>query len=418
MQQKLTVTRRLPEQAKILVQPGQRVQYQDIIGKLDSIPGRMIRCNVAFELGCEAEDIRQYMTKKRGEWISKGDPLVVTDNYFTKRCCKSPISGHIVLVSKILGSIFIRESLRSGDAEIKQTFLEKIAKPQSASEATRGGADAMDRGVLFSNDVVASFLASSVEKAKQVMPQQTLAFRAHLNGVVRKISKDEVIIDGYGFRFRGIIGFGQEQNGILLPLKSEDADLSAAELPEDLRDRIIIVRRGVTLQALRRLEQSGAVGLIAGSINQSVLREFSQQEPLQVMGHRMKLPFTIILMQGFGSGMSEKHYRELASYAGKRAAIDGKTQLRAGMIRPEILIANEMDDPNDICEEVPAENRSLQPGDTVVIIRQPHFGKTGVVISLASELFAAVVGMKAALLTVKLESGEEITLPLQNCQKV
>src|SRR5450756_1692856 len=112
MQQKLTIIRRLPSQVKISVQPGQRVQYQDIIGELDSIPGRMIRCNVAFELGCEAEDIRQYMTKKRGEWISKGDPLVVTDNYFTKRCCKSPISGHIVLVSKILGSIFIRESLQ------------------------------------------------------------------------------------------------------------------------------------------------------------------------------------------------------------------------------------------------------------------------------------------------------------------
>ncbi len=418
MQQKLTIRRHLPRQAEILVQPGQKVDDQDIIGQLNSIPGRMIRCNVAFELGCEAADVWQSMTKQRGEWINKEEPLVVTDAYFTKRSCKSPVSGHIVLVSKILGSIFIREALQSTDAEVKQSVLRKIAQPESASEAASGGADAMDRGIFFSHDVVASFLAASLAKAKQVMPQQARVFRAHLDGVVRQISEDEVIIDGYGFRFQGIIGFGQEQNGILLPLKSQDADLSAAEVAHDLHDRIVMVRRGVTLQALRSLEQAGAVGLIAGSIQPSILREFSQQEPLQIMGHRMHLPFTIILMQGFSGSMSEKRYLELASLAGKRAAIDGKTQLRAGMIRPEILFANQTAAPDAIYEEAPAENRSLQPGDRVVIVRQPHFGKSAVVVALTAEQDAAVAGAKIALLAVRLESGEEIKLPLQNCQKV
>ena len=164
------------------------------------------------------------------------------------------------------------------------------------------------------------------------------------------------------------------------------------------------------------VEKAGIKGLILGTIKPHVLKEYSREDILTVMGSRMDLPFTIILMQGFGCAMSNALYQELASHHGMSASIDGSTQLRAGVVRPEILIALEEDEPQQL--EPVNTDRNLHVNDFVQLIREPHFGAIGRVVQLRSELQATEAGTMAALVHIQLEDGSSIQIPVQNCQKI
>jgi len=69
---------------------------------------------------------------------------------------------------------------------------------------------------------------------------------------------------------------------------------------------------------------------------------------------------------------------------GKAASINGATQIRAGVIRPEIVIP--IDSANTDSDSESKMPQGIQEGSTVRVIRSPNFGKIGTVISLPSEL--------------------------------
>ena len=69
----------------------------------------------------------------------------------------------------------------------------------------------------------------------------------------------------------------------------------------------------------------------------------------------------------------------------KIASINGATQIRAGVIRPEIVIPLKKEEiPEKILKE--KEQLGIREGSHVRIIRAPYFGKIGEVVSLPSEL--------------------------------
>ena len=77
-------------------------------------------------------------------------------------------------------------------------------------------------------------------------------------------------------------------------------------------------------------------------------------------------------------------YSLLKENAGNAASINGATQIRAGVIRPEIVIPIDISDSeNDSESKMP---QGIQEGSTVRVIRSPNFGKIGTVASLPSEL--------------------------------
>ena len=88
--------------------------------------------------------------------------------------------------------------------------------------------------------------------------------------------------------------------------------------------------------------------------------------------------------EGFGDvPIAERTFEVLSRCDGKRASINGKTQVRAGVIRPEVIVA------------VPGGGRSREPGQetggTLGIgtrvrgTREPFFGRVGVVSGLPEE---------------------------------
>lgn len=430
MKEKLQVTRRLVAQGQLLAKPGQRVRHDDVIGKLDYIPGQMVRCNVADALGIDSLNIQKKMAKNLNDWINQGDVLAENREFYTRTSLVSPTSGYIALISRFLGNVFIREPLPAGPKEpiwyrAEELGMSKLAF--AAGLAVKQGT-VVDRGRVLITNLKPPIVAPAVGKIREISATegymilvplyQPTELLAHLDGVIKEIAENgALVIESYGYRFQGVMGFGSERVGRLRPLLAEERDLDVNDIPDDLKSCVVLARGGVTLAALRRLEQLEISGLIVGSLDQEVLRQFSHEEPLMIMGQRMELAFTLIMMQGFGSPMPENTYREMAEHADLLVSIDGSTQLRAGVIRPEILIPLAEDIPADTKETVNTA-LNLQVNDPVILIREPHFGAIGRVAAISAELQATAAETKASLALIQLDQGECLQVPVQNCQKI
>ncbi len=96
------------------------------------------------------------------------------------------------------------------------------------------------------------------------------------------------------------------------------------------------------------------------------------------------LGLTLVLTEGFGRiRMSDRAWDLLGARAGRLASVSGATQIRAGVLRPEVLIPES--DPGT----APVERDTgagLALGSLVRVIRAPHFGRVGQVVELPSEL--------------------------------
>ena len=84
------------------------------------------------------------------------------------------------------------------------------------------------------------------------------------------------------------------------------------------------------------------------------------------------LGLTLVLTEGFGRiRMADRAWSLLGKFAGSNAAVSGATQIRAGVMRPEILIPHEtMAGELDV-----AGDGGLEIGSLVRAIREPHFGR-------------------------------------------
>lgn len=112
--------------------------------------------------------------------------------------------------------------------------------------------------------------------------------------------------------------------------------------------------------------------------------------------------------------MATRTFELLKSRAGALASVNGATQIRAGVLRPEVVI------PHEIVSGVSAEEISstLEIGATVRIIRDPYFGKVGSVTGLPVALQKLETEAEVRVATVRLQNGDEVTLPRANLELV
>ncbi len=115
--------------------------------------------------------------------------------------------------------------------------------------------------------------------------------------------------------------------------------------------------------------------------------------------------------------MAERTFRLLASRSGSSAAVSGATQIRAGVMRPEIVIPIENVGKEASIDETQIDTR-LELGATVRIIRDPYFGRIGKVAALPPELRVLDSGSKARVLEVSFDSQERIVVPRANVELI
>ena len=127
-----------------------------------------------------------------------------------------------------------------------------------------------------------------------------------------------------------------------------------------------------------------------------------------------KLGLTLIVTEGFGPiAMARRTFDLLKKHEGDVASISGATQIRAGVIRPEIIIP----DSAGVCgeSETPQE-LSLIEGAAVRLIREPHFGALARVKALPAELTPIPTGARVRVAEVELADGTVMLIPRANLE--
>lgn len=428
MKEKLTVTRRLIAQGQLTADIGEKVAEDTIVGRLDYIPGQMVRLNVADSLGIAPRYIQEKMCKDLNAWIDKNELLALNDEFYTEKTVTSPTSGYIALVSRFLGNVFIREPLPAGPKEPIIVTAEELGLSKLAfmTNCLVKAGTVVDKGRVIIGGKN-PYIAPAVGKIRDVSATggylviaplyQATELTAHIKGTVaEKPDSSTMIIEGYGYRYQGVLGFGGEKVGILKALRQISEDLEAADLTESDRSKVLLVKKGVTLEALKKAEELEIKGFILGSIKAQTLKEYSHEDPLTVFGQRLDIPFTIILMQGFGSAMPDPLFESIAKHEGMLASLDGSTQLRAGVQRPQVLFPLNEELPSDYSE--PPLSEGIRVGDRVILVREPYFGVSGTVLEKSAELMNTPAQTQAAMVKLKLDNGVEFLAPQQNCSKI
>ena len=358
----LTRTRRLPLPGTTTVQQGQKVKAEDVVARTE-LPGLVRSLNVASILGIQPEEIHQNMQKKEGDSITKDEIIASSKGLFGlfKSQCKSPIDGTVESISKITGQVMLRE------------------------------------------------------------PQIPVEINAYVDGQVAEIIPNEgVEIQTYGVFIQGIFGIGGESIGQLIMVCETPEDvISVDRLDPKMAGKIVVVGSLVTADIVNRAVQLGIKGIIAGGIDDGDLKKLLGYELGVAITGAEKLGITIIITEGFGRiAMANMTFDLLKEKEGMKASINGATQIRAGVIRPEVVIP-------ELEESITAFNNAqdlqgfLSIGTEIRIIRDPHFGELATVSELPVELQELETEAKVRVLKVKLKkTGDDIVLPRANVEIV
>ena len=355
--------RRLPLQGEVLVEAGAIVQAEDVVAKAD-LPGNVQLLNVANLLSVPAEEITEYMLKPIGETIAKDEIIATTKGLFGlfKSQARSPIDGTIEAVSDITGQVILRE------------------------------------------------------------PPVPVEVKAYTDGTVTEIAPNEgVTVETYGTYVQGIFGVGGETVGNLAVAVSSPSDeLSAEQILPEHRDRILVGGSLVTTDAIQKAIQHGVKGIIAGGIDDADLRELLGYELGVAITGSEEIGITLVITEGFGSiAMAEQTFALLKAREGMKTSINGATQIRAGVVRPEIVIPLVSDAAETVEEAKDGSVEGvLEVGSSVRIIREPYFGKLGRVTELPVELQNLETEAQVRVLRVELEGGQQTTLPRANVEAI
>jgi hypothetical protein len=350
-------TRILPLPGEILVKKGDDVDFSTVVARTEA-PGEPYIIEATNIMGMQPEELPRYVVKKVGDKVKKGESVAQWIAFFglVKKIAASPADGIVESISDTTGRITVR-----------------------------------------GNPI-------------------PIEIKAYIPGkVVETIPREGVIIETNAAFIQGIFGIGRETHGQLYDLaKSSDEVLTPDMITSEQKGKIVIGGALVTLEALRKASGIGVSGIVVGGINAADLNSFLGYSMGVAITGEEDIGTTLMVTEGFGKiNISQRTFDLLRSFEGKEAAINGATQIRAGVLRPELVIPHQRLGSEVAMDELAV---GLRPGTPIRIIKNPYFGKLGVVASLPVELHKLGTESFARVIKVKLENGEEVMVPRANVE--
>jgi len=355
--------RRLPIAGEVLVSVGDKVRAETIVAHAE-LPGDVSAVNVVNQLGITPADLPGVMLKQQGEKVARDEAIAATRPLIKwfRSVARSPIDGYIEAVSHVTGQVMIRTAPKPVDV------------------------------------------------------------RAYIDGtVVEAFGDDGVTIEATGALVQGILGIGGEVAGELAVAGDGPAAvLEPKDLTDDLAGKIVVAGALITREAFDRAAAIGAAALVCGGFHDLDLRDLLGYDlGVAITGHENIRP-VLIITEGFGSiAMAAATYELLAAHAGRRASANGATQIRAGVLRPEIIIPAD-DDSSAAASAGPKVSAAggLTPGSPVRIIREPGFGRLGAVKSLPAEARPVESEAKVRVVELEFPEGDTMVVPRANVEAI
>ena len=350
--------RRLPVKGSVLVKVGDAVGPQDVVARSE-LPGNVQTIHLASRLDVDPGGVPEVLRKRVGSDVRAGELLAETQGLFgfARRSVVAPADGFIESVSSVTGQLVLRE------------------------------------------------------------PAIPVEVNAYVRGIVVEVLPGEgVIVEARGALLQGIFGVGGETWGaIALAVDSPGAELAPGCLRPEHRGHVVVGGAFVTHDALMRARELGVAAVVAGGLDDLDLRRLLGRDLGVAITGSEDVGLTLVLTEGFGRiRMSDRAWDLLGARAGRLASVSGATQIRVGVLRPEVLIP-ESDSGTAPVKRDAEEGLAL--GSLVRVIRAPHFGRVGQVVELPAELRKLETEAMARVLVVAFpEDGARVLVPRANVE--
>ena len=174
----------------------------------------------------------------------------------------------------------------------------------------------------------------------------------------------------------------------------------------------------ITQDIIERARQLGAIGLVGGGLRDQDLRALLGYDLGVAITGDEDIGLTVIVTEGFGEiAIANKTFDILKACEGKEISISGATQIRAGVLRPEIIVT-EAEGALSRVEAGDESGEGMGVGALLRVIRVPYFGRIGRVSSLPTELQVVESGARVRVLEVEFEDGEKAVVPRANVEMI
>ena len=357
---KIIKKRQLPMKGNVHLKIGDIVKSDTIVASTE-LPGNVQMLNVANKLNIEPEHVPECMLAELDESIYKGQIIAESKGIFGmfKSQLKSPIDGTLANVSEITGQAILSE------------------------------------------------------------PPIPVEVDAYTSGTITEVEDEEgVTIETVGALVQGILGIGGENHGILEVVTTSPSDELTAEMIQEKHKNMVLVGGSfLTKDTFEHARKIGVAGIVSGG--------FDYTDLSKILGYSLGVAITgsedigpsLIITEGFGRiSIAVRTYELLVSNKGKFASINGSTQIRAGVIRPEILIPDEIG--NGEIGEFEEADLAISDGSLIRVIRAPYFGRVGKVKSLPPELQKMESETMVRVAEVEFEDGTVESIPRANLEMI
>ncbi len=344
----------------VLVTAGETVRANQPVARAE-LPGKVYPLNLANQLGVAPDEIHEYLIKKAGDPVHKDEVLAENKPLIKwfKTEVLSPITGIVESLSTVTGQVLLRE------------------------------------------------------------PPRVLELLGYVDGlIVEVIPLQGVVVETDCSLVQGIFGIGGETRGeIVIAVTSPDEVLTPRHLTPAMKGKVVVGGSFISSEALTRAKEVGVAGLVIGGIHDKDLRALLGYDLGVAITGTEQVGFTLILTEGFGTiPMAGKTFNLLSAHAGQQASISGATQIRAGVIRPEIIIPKGRSGAQAVAAV--AEREGIRIGDQVRVIRDPLFGKIGEVASLPSDLQKIPTESDVRVMEVRFPDGSRAMIPRTNIELI
>lgn len=359
----IRIKRSLEGLGSLSITQGQELKPHDILGKYRLSAG-FVTIKLAKLLSASPEEGTNFLQRKIGEKIYKGELLALKQGLFGKKVVTAPTDG-----------------------------------------------------------IIDEYIPETGELLLKYLPKE-VSLTAGVIGIAEEVNKQigEVVIKTVATEIFGVVGSGKGRSGILEIIDGKDHLTNEPQLNERMKGHIIVAGALIYKDALQRAIEFGISGIVSGGINADDFLSISGGiDPSTRLGTDVGISF--LATEGFGAiPLGDDIFRLLTAYQGKFVFLTGNSsKLILPSLDPDIIILLKkvsLPPLSRTPERQPeVKTHELKLGSKVRVIWQPYMGSQGIVKQIDQTATSLSSGISTYLVTVETPQ-QKLRVPYPNIELI